>query len=42
MHRKHTEELQEKLFYEIKNRIKQTDNTVPYRMKDYVYYSKVS
>nr|CAG4715554.1 unnamed protein product [Naegleria fowleri] len=37
---KHTEELQEKLFYEIKNRIKQTDNTVPYRMKDYVYYSK--
>ena len=36
------EELQKSLFQEIKNRIKQTDETVPYQWLDYMYYSRVS
>lgn len=36
----HTEELREKLFEEIKGRIKQTDLSVPYRLGDYYYYSR--
>ena len=34
----HTEALQEKLFKEITGRIKQDDNSVPYRLDDYFYY----
>jgi oligopeptidase B len=37
----HTERLQAKLVREFKKRIKQTDVSVPYRMDDYEYYSKV-
>ncbi|KAL9642909.1 hypothetical protein ABK040_010604 [Willaertia magna] len=37
---KHLESLQNQLFEEIKNRIKQTDETVPYRINNYYYYSK--
>ncbi|HEY4612262.1 MAG TPA: S9 family peptidase [Bacteroidota bacterium] len=33
-----TKGLQEKLFEEIKGRIKQTDTSVPYKLDDYVYY----
>ncbi|NIR42665.1 MAG: S9 family peptidase [Gemmatimonadetes bacterium] len=36
----HTEALQEKLFQEIKGRIKETDLSVPYREGDYFYYSR--
>ena len=36
----HTEELREKLFEEIKGRIKQTDLSVPFKLDDYFYYSK--
>ncbi|GBD31659.1 Dipeptidyl aminopeptidase BI [bacterium HR33] len=36
----HTRPLQERLFQELKERIKQTDQTVPYRLKDYFYYTK--
>lgn len=36
----HTEELQETLFMEIKSRIKENDETVPYRLRDYYYYLK--
>lgn len=37
---KHTEELQEKLFQEMKGRIKETDLSVPTRIRDYYYYSR--
>ena len=33
-------ELRETLFNEIKNRIKQTDMSVPYKLDDYFYYSR--
>lgn len=36
----HTRELQEKLFGEIKGRIKQTDMSVPYTLDDFVYYTR--
>jgi len=36
----HTRDLQEKLFQEIKARIKQTDSSVPYKLDDYVYYTR--
>ena len=36
----HTEELQEKLFAEIKARIKETDQSVPYKLDDYFYYTR--
>ncbi|MCI0708102.1 MAG: S9 family peptidase [Ignavibacteriae bacterium] len=35
-----TKALQEKLFEEIKGRIKQTDTSVPYKLDDYVYYTR--
>ncbi|MFQ5511002.1 MAG: S9 family peptidase [Candidatus Krumholzibacteriia bacterium] len=35
-----TEELQERLFEEIKGRIKQTDESVPYKLDDYFYYTR--
>ena len=37
----HTMELQKQLFTEIKGRIKQTDISVPYRLDDYLYYSRL-
>ncbi len=37
---RHTESVQEKLFEEIKNRIKQTDLSVPYKRDDYFYYTR--
>jgi oligopeptidase B len=37
---KHTEELQEKLYKEIVGRIKQTDESVPYRDNGYWYYTR--
>jgi oligopeptidase B len=37
----HTEGLQETLFEEIKGRIKQTDMSVPYRYRDYWYYTRM-
>ncbi len=37
----HTLELQKQLFTEIKGRIKQTDISVPYRLDDYLYYSRL-
>ncbi|MFQ5639146.1 MAG: S9 family peptidase [bacterium] len=36
----HTEKLQEKLFEEIKGRIKQDDSSVPYKLDDYYYYTR--
>jgi oligopeptidase B len=36
----HTEELQQSLYDEILSRIKETDLSVPYRLKDYYYYSR--
>jgi oligopeptidase B len=36
----HTQDLQEKLFQEIKGRIKQTDMSVPYKQDDYFYYTR--
>ena len=36
----HTEDLQKTLFDEIKGRIKQTDESVPYRKNGYFYYSR--
>ncbi|MGH7671678.1 MAG: S9 family peptidase [Gemmatimonadales bacterium] len=36
----HTEALQERLFEEIKGRIKQTDMSVPYRQGGYFYYTR--
>jgi len=35
-----TEALQEKLFQEIKGRIKEDDSSVPYKLGDYFYYSR--
>ncbi|HEX9580184.1 MAG TPA: S9 family peptidase [Gemmatimonadales bacterium] len=35
-----TKPLQERLFQEIRDRIKQTDETVPYRLDDYFYYTR--
>jgi oligopeptidase B len=37
---KHTEALQEKLFGEIKSKIKQEDESVPYKKNGYFYYTK--
>ncbi len=36
----HTKELQEKLFQEIKGRIKEDDRSVPYKLDDYYYYTR--
>lgn len=36
----HTEQLQKKLFREIKGRIKENDESVPYRLRDYFYYTR--
>ncbi|MBN1894241.1 S9 family peptidase [bacterium] len=36
----HTQALQDTLFSEFRNRVKQTDVSVPYRMKGYFYYSR--
>jgi oligopeptidase B len=36
----HTEALQERLFDEIQSRIQQTDMSVPYRLRDYYYYTR--
>ncbi len=36
----HTKELQNRLFEEIKGRIKQTDMSVPYKFDDYFYYTR--
>ena len=36
----HTKPLQEKLFEEIRGRIKQDDSSVPYRLDDYFYYTR--
>lgn len=38
---RHTEPFQEKLFEEIKGRIKQTDLSVPYKRDDFFYYTRV-
>ena len=37
---KHTEDLQEKLYDEIVGRIKQTDESVPYKLNGYFYYTR--
>ena len=37
---KHTENLQEKLYEEIKGRIQQTDMSVPYQKDNYFYYTR--
>ncbi|HRX11509.1 MAG TPA: hypothetical protein P5210_07670, partial [Draconibacterium sp.] len=37
---KHTEPLQEKLFEEIKSKIKQEDESLPYRDNGYYYYTR--
>lgn len=37
---KHTEALQKSLFHEIKSKIKQEDESVPYKKNGYYYYSK--
>lgn len=36
----HTKPLQQTIFDEIKGRIKQTDNSVPYKKKNYYYYTR--
>jgi len=36
----HVEELENKLFEEIKGRIKETDMSVPYKKDDYYYYTR--
>ena len=36
----HTQKLQQSLYDEILSRIKETDLSVPYRLKDYYYYSR--
>src|SRR3970040_104195 len=36
----HTRAFEEKLFEEIKGRIKQTDMSVPYKRDDYYYYTR--
>ena len=38
---KHTSSLQEQLFQEMKNRIKEVDSTVPEKSGDYFYYSRM-
>ncbi len=37
---KHTESLQNKLYEEMKNRIKETDLSVPVKIEDYYYYTR--
>ena len=37
---KHTEKFQDSLFHEMKNRIKETDQSVPYKSNGYFYYSR--
>ena len=37
----HTKDLQETLFEEIKGRIKQTDMSVPYKLDEYYYYTRM-
>ena len=37
----HTKTLEEKLFEEIKGRIKQTDMSVPYKRDDYYYFTRL-
>lgn len=37
---KHTEKFQEDLFHEMKNRIKEDDQSVPYKANGYFYYSR--
>ena len=37
---KHTEPLQEQLFKEITGRIKQDDNSVPVKIRDYYHYTR--
>ena len=37
---KHTEDLQKSLYDEMLSRIQETDLSVPYRIKDYYYYSR--
>src|SRR5258706_13480031 len=37
----HTKALQEKLFNEMKSRIKEDDSSVPYKLDDYYYYTRV-
>lgn len=37
----HTKGLQDKLFNEMKGRIKEKDESVPYKLDDYFYYSRV-
>ena len=37
----HTKAFQEKLFLEMKGRIKEKDESVPYKLDDYFYYSRV-
>lgn len=36
----HTGELQEKLFEEMKGRMKQNDKSVPYRLRGFIYYTR--
>ncbi len=36
----HTRQFRERLFQELKERIKQTDQTVPYKLADYFYYTR--
>ncbi len=36
----HTKALQEKLFNELRSRIKEDDSTVPYKLDDYYYYTR--
>ncbi|TAH20828.1 MAG: S9 family peptidase [Cytophagales bacterium] len=36
----HTKEIQEKLFAEMKGRIKEQDESVPYKLDDYFYYTR--
>ncbi len=36
----HTEELQEELFLEMKSRIKEDDQSVPFELNDYWYYTR--
>ena len=36
----HTKDLEDLLFEEIKGRIKQTDESVPYKLGDYYYYTR--
>lgn len=36
----HTKKLEDELFEEIKGRIKQTDQSVPYKLDDYYYYTR--